>query len=97
MREYDISQMPVVDKGKVVGSVREDVLIAKLLRSRKASGRKVRSVMEKPFPVVDPGTPLERIYRLLQRGSPAVLVGTERVLEGIVTRIDVIEHLAERD
>ncbi len=96
MREYDISQMPVVDKGKVVGSVREDALIAKLLRSRTAGGRKVRAVMEKPFPIVAPGTPLERIYRLLQRGSPAVLVGTETALEGIVTRIDVIEFLAVR-
>jgi predicted transcriptional regulator len=33
---------------------------------------------------------------MLLRGSPAVLVGTESKLEGIVTRIDVIEYLAER-
>jgi predicted transcriptional regulator len=33
---------------------------------------------------------------MLLRGSPAVLVGSARKLEGIVTRIDVIEYLAER-
>ena len=96
MREYDISQMPVVDKGKVVGSVRDDVLIDRLMKDKRAAERPVRDVMEKPFPIVDPGTSLEKIYRMLVRGSPAVLVGTEKKLEGIVSRIDVIEYLAER-
>ena len=96
MREYDISQMPVLDKGKVVGSVRDDVLIDRLLKDKKAAERPVKDVMEKPFPIVDPGTSLEKIYRMLVRGSPAVLVGTEKKLEGIVSRIDVIEYLAER-
>lgn len=96
MREYGISQMPVLEKGKVVGSVRDDALIDRLFKDRKASERRVRDVMEKPFPMVDSGTPLEKIYRMLLRGSPAVLVGTERKVEGIVSRIDVIEYLAER-
>ncbi|TLZ51478.1 MAG: cystathionine beta-synthase [Methanobacteriota archaeon] len=96
MRDYDISQLPVMDKGKVVGSVQEAALIQKLLKGKKASEKKVRDVMDKPFPMVDPGTPLDRIYKMLMRGSPAVVVGTDRKLEGIVTRIDVIEYLAER-
>jgi len=66
------------------------------LKDRKAAERPVRDVMEKPFPIVDPGSSLEKIYRMLLRGSPAVLVGSERKLEGIVSRIDVIEYLAER-
>jgi len=96
MRDYDISQLPVMDKGKVVGSMQEAALIQKLLKGKKASEKKVRDVMDKPFPMVDPGTPLDRIYKMLMRGSPAVVVGTDRKLEGIVTRIDVIEYLAER-
>src|SRR2546426_1782288 len=96
MRDYAISQLPVVDKGRVVGSVREDALINTLLKGKKAAGKKGREVMEKPFPVGEPGTPLDTIYKMLLRGSPAVLVGTERKPEGIVTRIDVIEYLAER-
>ncbi len=96
MREYDISQLPVLDRGKVVGSVREEALIGKLLRAKKAGERKVREVMEKPFPIVDSGTPLDTIYKLLLKGSPAVLVGTESKLEGVIARIDVIEYLAER-
>jgi cystathionine beta-synthase len=96
MREYDISQLPVEEKGRTVGSVREDALIDRLLKDKKVAGRPVRDVMEKPFPIVDSGTSINTIYRMLLRGSPAVLVGTERKVEGIVTRIDVIEYLAER-
>ncbi len=96
MRDYSISQLPVTDKGKLVGSVQEAALIQKLLKGNKASEKAVRDVMGKPFPVVDPGTSIDRIYRMLMRGSPAVLVGTPGKLDGIVTRIDVIEYLAER-
>ena len=96
MREFDISQLPVVDRGKVVGSVREDALIRTLLKGKKASERRVRAMMEKPFPVVDPGTSIDTIYKMLLRGSPAILVGTDRKLEGIITRIDVLEYLAEQ-
>ena len=52
--------------------------------------------MAEPFPLVDPGAELEQVYKLLQRGNSAVLVGTPEKVEGIVTRIDVIEYLAER-
>jgi len=52
--------------------------------------------MGKPFPLVDAGADLEQVYKLLQRGNPAVLVGSPEKVEGIVTRIDVIEYLAER-
>ena len=96
MREHNISQLPVVDRGKVVGSVREDALIDALLRQKRAAERKVRDLMGKPFPVVDPGTSLDTVYKMLLRGNPAVLIGTEGKLEGIITRIDVTEYLAER-
>jgi predicted transcriptional regulator len=52
--------------------------------------------MEKPFPIVEPGADLDAVYKLLMRGNPAVVVGKENHLEGIITRIDVIEYLAGR-
>ncbi len=96
MRTYDISQLPVIDRGRLVGSVQEDELLAKLLQDPSLNTAPVAKVMAEPFPLVDPGSDLEQVYRLLLRGSRAVLVGTEAKIEGIVTRIDVIEYLAER-
>jgi len=96
MREHGISQLPVVDRARIVGSVRDERLIDALLRSKKAAGEKVRALMEKPFPIVEANTSLEKIYGMLIRDAPAVLVGSQTKLEGIITRIDVVEHLAER-
>ena len=96
MRTYDISQLPVFDRGRSVGSVNEDELMKKLLEDPSVNDATVAKVMAEPFPVVDPGADLESVYRLLLRGSPAVLVGTDAKIEGIVTRIDLIEYLAER-
>ena len=96
MRTYDISQLPVFDRGRLVGSVREDELLEKLLADPSLNDAPVAKVKAEPFPLVSPGAELEQVYKLLQRGNSAVLVGTPEKVEGIVTRIDVIEYLAER-
>ena len=96
MRQYGVSQLPVMDTGILVGSLREEVLMKALLDTPKMYDDYVAKVMEKPFPVVEPGADLETVYKLLLRGSPAVVVGKETQFEGIITRIDVIEYLAGR-
>ncbi len=96
MRQYGVSQLPVLDTGIVVGSLREEILMKALMENPKMYDDYVAKVMEKPFPLVEPGADLDRVMRLLLRGSPAVVVGKENRLEGIITRIDVIEYLAGR-
>jgi cystathionine beta-synthase len=96
MRQYNVSQLPVLDTGILVGSLREEILMKALVENPKMYDDFVAKVMEKPFPIVEPGADLERVYKLLLRGSPAVVVGRENRLEGIITRIDVIEYLAGR-
>jgi len=96
MRRYDVSQLPVTDQGVVVGSLRDEVVMRGLLEQPALSEQAVGTVMERPFPIVDAGADLDAVYKLLLRGSPAVLVGSDRTLEGIVTRIDVIDYLSGR-
>jgi cystathionine beta-synthase len=96
MRTYGISQLPVVDMGIMVGSLREEVLIKGLLENPKLYDDYVAKVMEKPFPVVQPGADLDAVYRLLLRDSPAVVVGAIDRLEGILTRSDILQYLAGR-
>jgi cystathionine beta-synthase len=96
MRQYNVSQLPVLDTGIMVGSLREEALMKALLENPKMYDDYVAKVMEKPFPIVEPGADLDAVYKLLMRGNPAVVVGKENHLEGIITRIDVIEYLAGR-
>src|SRR5437879_5480386 len=94
MRQYNVSQLPVMDTGILVGSLREEILMKALLENPKMYDEYVAKVMEKPFPIVEPGADLEQVYKLLMRGNPAVVIGKENRLEGIMTRIDVIAYLA---
>ncbi|HKW43763.1 MAG TPA: cystathionine beta-synthase [Thermoplasmata archaeon] len=96
MRQYNVSQLPVLDTGIVVGSLREEHLMKALLKEPKMQDDYVAKVMEKPFPLVEPGADLDQVYKLLMRGNPAVVVGKENHLEGIITRIDVLGYLAGR-
>ncbi len=96
MRQNTVSQLPVLDGGKVVGSVREEALLAQMLERGEMMEVPVREVMGKPFPVVHAGTDLDVVSKLLLRGSPAVLLGSADDPQGIVTRIDVVEYLTRR-
>ena len=96
MRQYEISQLPVLDTGIMIGSLREEVLMKALLEKPKMYDDFVGKAMEKPFPLVEPGADLDTVYKLLLRGTPAVVVGKENNLQGIITRIDVIDYLAGR-
>src|SRR5207247_157764 len=84
MRQYNVSQLPVMDTGILVGSLREEILMKALLENPKMYDDYVAKVMEKPFPIVEPGADLEQVYKLLMRGNPAVVIGKENRLEGII-------------
>jgi predicted transcriptional regulator len=85
------SQLPVVDDGRVVGSLSESALLRALADSGARAGR-VRDVLETAYPVVDEGFPAELLPPLLGR-YPAVLVAHRGELRGIVTKADLIRGL----
>ena len=55
--------------------------------------RPVREVMEAPFPVVDEGTPLDRLAPVLSHESAAALVARSGALIGIVSRYDLMREM----
>jgi len=93
MEKKGLSQMPVLDRGKLVGSIQESTLIRTILESKephKVFELSLRNVMEESFPTVGPTASADEILALLTRGTPAVLVVDRGDLIGIVTKIDVI-------
>jgi cystathionine beta-synthase len=57
MRKHYISQVPVVDKGKFVGSVDDAHLLQALLFDPSARDKMVENYMEDPFPIVQAQRP----------------------------------------
>ena len=90
MDELGLTQVPVLEEGKPVGSVRENRALAKVVRNRDLLGAKVSEVMEGSFPTVDVDASSNEITRRLQT-SPAVLVEEYGRIIGIITRHDALD------
>jgi cystathionine beta-synthase len=87
-----ISQLPVLENGKPVGSVLE-VTIARLLHDQRDPSRvPIGEIMAKPLPTLDIKTHLDEAYRLLLAGHTGVLATSDGHAVGIVTRIDLIQY-----
>ena len=85
------SQLPVVDDGRVVGSLSESALLRALAQPDVRRAR-VRDVQETAYPVVDGNFPADLLPGVLGR-YPAVLVSERGSLLGIVTKADLIRGL----
>jgi len=94
MQTYDISQLPIVHNDECVGALDEATLMARAIAQPVVLEQPVRDLMEQPYPVVDADAPLDRVSELLSRDTPAVLVRTQGKLAGIVSRYDVLHHMA---
>lgn len=89
-RERGISQMPVLEEGKMVGAVQEITIVHALHRGADARNTHVREVMARAMPEIDVNVSLEEVYRLLLSGNPAVAVSREGRLAGLITRSDLM-------
>jgi predicted transcriptional regulator len=92
MWKYGISQLPVFQNGKLVGSIREDSILNKIKNEKIEDllNKKVYELKEEPFPIVNVETSIEEIGRILLSGKPAVLVEDNGKIVGIITKIDLI-------
>ncbi|HEV7893354.1 MAG TPA: pyridoxal-phosphate dependent enzyme [Pyrinomonadaceae bacterium] len=90
MDKYGVTQMPVMEEGKPVGSVRENRLMAKVLGDRDLLSTPVSDLMEASFPVIDVDANSSEVIKLLRR-NPAVLVEEFGRITGVITRHDMLD------
>jgi cystathionine beta-synthase len=92
MQTSGISQLPVLDQGKPVGSVQE-VTLARVLHDHGDPHKvTVNEIMARPLPTLDVGTHLDEAYRMLLSGHTGVLAMDKGQVAGIVTRMDLIGY-----
>jgi len=90
MGESSVTQIPVLDDNRSVGSLRESRVLTKLLSNRELIESPVRDVMDESFPVIEVDTSLREIKSKLQK-APAVLIEDFKRITGIITRSDVLD------
>jgi cystathionine beta-synthase len=92
MQHSGISQLPVLEDGKSVGSIQEVTLARVLHDYDDPSQVTVGEIMARPLPVLDAGVHLDEAYRLLLSGNTGVLAVEGGKVLDIVTRIDLVEY-----
>jgi len=87
MIENAISQLPVIENEKIVGTLTEESIIRNL--DTHIAEKKVEEIMEPPLPMVPENTAIN-IIRLLLEDNPGVLVTKKGEILGIITRTDLL-------
>jgi cystathionine beta-synthase len=93
MRLHDVSQLPVLERGALVGLVDEsDLLVAALGGTFEST---VRDVMTTKVETLAPGASIDELRAVLDRGLVGVIVD-RGALFGLATRIDLVNYLRRR-
>jgi cystathionine beta-synthase len=90
MNEFSVTQIPVLDDRKSVGSLKESHVLTRLLEDKSLLDAKVSEVMDKSFPVLDIDASFEEIKEKLHE-APAVLIEEFNRIRSIITRTDVLD------
>ncbi len=95
LKRRGISQIPVVENGRVVGSISERTILDNLAQGKtmgELEKERVEKIMEEPFPIVDKKTGIGVVEGLLKENS-AVLVSEKGKLQGIITKSDLLKPI----
>jgi cystathionine beta-synthase len=92
MNRFAVSQLPVFEKGNLVGSLCESTLFQRSMETPEVMELSVGALLEPPFPTVGADEDVYEVVQLL-KSAPAVLVRDTEKYHGILTRFDVVGHL----
>jgi cystathionine beta-synthase len=95
-KQHGISQMPVLDDGKLSGILTESDVLHHLVSGRSTKDTIVAEVMERRVSTVGFGASSGELPRIFERGEVAIVVDDARKVIGIITKMDLIEMLAAR-
>ena len=96
MSKMDISQIPVTHDKRVVGSLNESLLYAKIISNPEIKYQKIETIMQAAFPFVDISAPIDSLSAMITDKNPAVLVKDFKLDKTyIITRYDIINALTK--
>ena len=87
MKNFEISQIPVIDKNMCLGSITEKIVINNMDKSLRKMF--VKEIMEKPFPIISSDESVE-VAKMLLEYSQAVLLSEKQKIVGIITKSDIL-------
>jgi cystathionine beta-synthase len=94
MKLYDVSQLPVLDTGgRVVGILDEEDILIAVTRDQRDFEAPARSTMCDRLDTIRPDQSLDQLQAIFARGHIAIVVDAEGTFHGLITRLDLLNHL----
>ena len=94
MQQQDISQLPVFEDDRPVGTISEDQILNLALQGKDLRKLVVREAMGPALPQVPSNAPVERVTYLLSHESPAVFVEMSDGKLEVLTKFDLMDTIA---
>jgi len=98
MKEKGVSQLPVIDDDKIVGTISEKDILQRIQGAEQAidlGQLTVKEVMGEPMPMVHEDASFNLISSLLEH-YPAVLIGKKGKPTGIISKSDLLKVILHK-
>src|SRR2546427_4095888 len=92
MKKHGISQLPVLERTRLVGMISEVDLLNALLKDPDSLDRPVGDLVDQNYVLVPSDTPVSRLAAIFTQGKVA-LVQDQGTITAVVTKIDLIDHM----
>jgi cystathionine beta-synthase len=92
MKDHDISQLPVMEDGQLVGSLTESDVLSYMLEKMSENGQAtVADIMGAPLPMVEDDLAATQLRKYINRQMPAVIATDKAGEHHIITQYDLIQ------
>jgi len=95
MKLYDVSQLPVIDEGRLIGILDESDLLLAVAASSERFREPVRGAMVSELTEIDVRAPVAELLPIFARDFVAIVKDGERFL-GLITRVDLLHYLRRK-
>jgi cystathionine beta-synthase len=95
-KERGFSQVPVTDGGRLAGILTEADALRVLVEGNVSPKTSIVEVMVRKVSTIAPHAPASELPKIFERGEIALVVDESRAVLGIVTKLDLIEHLTRK-
>ena len=98
MERNSVSQLPVIDEGKNVGTISEKSVLEKISETEdkeKLLEKEVSEIMEEAMPQITGETPFE-VCASLANHNPGILVVKKGKIIGIITKSDLLKAVIKK-
>ncbi|MDP9080488.1 MAG: pyridoxal-phosphate dependent enzyme [Bacteroidota bacterium] len=93
IKSLNISQIPVTQKGMVIGKITESDILNSLIENPSIKSQPIKNITTAPFPFVDLTTSIDKISAMINKDNIAVLVEDNGEIE-IITQYDIINAIS---